>query len=295
MKTHSRATGRTVPSSAPQSQIHNAPRAKKSLGQNFLHDANIARKIVGALGIEPGDSVLEIGPGPGALSVHLQTSAAGRCFLVEKDNYWANFHAEKNNSTVFTSCEEAVSAINAGQAHAVLEGDALQVPWALFTGPWKMIGNLPYNVASPIMWDLFSRVPQLQRAVFMIQKEVGERLAAQPSTSHYGALSVWVQTFVQPRIEFIVPPQVFNPRPKVHSAVVSFTPRTTIHEKGNYAALAAVVKRCFQNRRKQLGTILKGQQAALDMLQSRGITLDARPENLTPEDFHFLAQTTIFP
>ena len=266
------------------------PLAKKSLGQNFLQDANIARKIVASLEIAPGDSVLEIGPGPGALSVHVEASNPSWYLLLEKDSAWAAFHAEQRGLLVQYSCAAALQSLNtaAARGRVVLEGDALHVPWETFTTPWKAVGNLPYNVASPMMWELFSRIPQLQRAVFMVQKEVGERLAAEPGSGKYGALSVWVQSFVRPRIEFIVPPQVFYPRPKVHSAVVSFVP---VGSPGTFVpeALAAFLKTCFQSRRKQLGSVFKGDLNVLDALQHRGIALTARPETLSPADFHFVS------
>ena len=271
------------------------PFAKKSLGQNFLQDANIARKIVAALCLEPRDRVVEIGPGPGALSVHIEEKTPDRYLLVEKDTKWALWHAEQREIFVQQSCHLAMHSLEnaAIPGRAVLEGDALQVPWQDFTGPWKAVGNLPYNVASPIMWNLFSTMPQLDRAVFMIQKEVGERLAAEPGTGKYGALSVWVQSHVRPKIEFIVPPQVFYPRPKVHSAVVSFAP---LPAERAFAPdnLAAFLKKCFQARRKQLGSIFKGNQSVIEALQQRGIALNARPETLTPADFHFVSSPKFF-
>ena len=269
------------------------PLAKKSLGQNFLQDANIARKIVATLHIEPTDAVLEIGPGPGALSVHIEESSPSRYLLLEKDRAWAAFHAEQRGLSVQQASAVALQSLETEPCgRAVLEGDALRVLWEDFIGPWKVVGNLPYNVASPMMWELFSRMPQLQRAVFMVQKEVGERLAAKPGTGKYGALSVWVQSFVQPKIEFIVPPQVFYPRPKVHSAVLSFTPLGTpcafVPE-----ALATLIKTCFQARRKQLGSIFKEDVNVLDALQHRGIAHNARPETLSPADFHFVSSFKI--
>ena len=253
-----------------------APRAKKSLGQNFLQDTNIARKIVDTLHIGPDDFVVEIGPGPGALSSIIVSRSPARLLLVEKDEHWAK--------------ERRETVIAQGTQPEVLCADALTVGWKAFPAPWKCIGNLPYNVASPLMWEIFSRARGLERAVFMIQKEVGQRITAQPGSGAYGALSVWVQTFMQARIEFIVPPQVFIPRPKVDSAVLSFVPLTTVPSSEEAGALAKTLHRCFQQRRKQLGTILKGSGLAEDALPSgSGITYTLRPERLTPEQFLILA------
>ena len=254
------------------------PRAKKSLGQNFLRDKNIARKIVEALEIAPGDSVLEIGPGPGALTGLILERKPGRLVLVEKDSHWAEERMRQGDG--------ALSAVLA---------DALTMSWERFATRWKFIGNLPYNVASPLMWDIFSRAAGLCRAVFMIQKEVGQRLTAGPDTSAYGALSVWVQSFVVPKVEFYVPPQVFHPRPKVDSAVLSFTPLGPARGDFSPPALAAALKACFQMRRKQLGTIVRAAGKSPEALSELGIDPRLRPENLSVATFHRLAGAGVFP
>lgn len=253
-------------------------RPKRSLGQNFLQDANIARKIVRTLEIGPEDSVLEIGPGPGALTGVLMDGKPARLVLVEKDRHWARERAEQG-----------------GNAVSVLLADALLMPWERFREPWKLIGNLPYNVASPLMWEIFSRASGLERAVFMIQKEVGQRIAAQPGTSAYGALSVWIQSFMRPKMEFIVPPHVFRPQPKVDSAVLSFVPLTPAgaggerHFEFEPKALAATLKHCFQMRRKQLGSIVRSLGGKPERLEEAGVDPRVRPEELAPEVFHKLA------
>ena len=254
-------------------------RAKKSLGQNFLVDRNIARKIVEALGITSTDRVLEIGPGPGALTRFITDARPACLVLAEKDHHWA--------------AERQKALAHSGVTGGTLLTDALTLPWSRFAAPWKIIGNLPYNVASPLMWDILSQAPGLERAVFMIQKEVGERITAAPGCKAYGALSVWVRTFAVPKLEFIVPPQVFRPQPKVDSAVLRFTPLPQEAKPGPEEArmLAALVHRCFQQRRKQLGTILKGAtpNAAIALEQS-GLSSQFRPEALSPEQFRDLAR-----
>lgn len=255
------------------------PRAKRSLGQNFLQDANIARKIVRVLDVGPDDRVLEIGPGPGALTEIIRQQQPSRLVLVEKDTHWA---------------WERMAA-GAGSLNVIL-ADALTLPWERFAEPWKFIGNLPYNVASPLMWELFSRASGLTLAVFMVQKEVGLRLAARPGTTAYGALSVWVQSFVRPRLEFIVPPHVFRPRPKVDSAVLAFRPLPASGAESRFdpVALSQTLKLCFQMRRKQLGTIIRSAYNDPDLLKQAGIDPRLRPEDLPPEAFHRLAQARIF-
>ena len=303
------------------------PRAKKSLGQNFLQDANIARKIVNALDIGPKDQVLEIGPGPGALSGIIQARGPARLVLVEKDPHWARERMLAGRGSV---CRDAASGLLCSPEQdrkspapspkaapslpddklrhdptfAVILADALTMPWERFSAPWKLIGNLPYNVASPLMWDIFSRTPGLVRAVFMIQKEVGQRIIAGPGTSAYGALSVWVQSHMRAKLEFIVPPQVFRPRPKVDSAVLSFEPlggpvRTMCRAacaRADFSpeALARTLKLCFQMRRKQLGTILRAGAFDPGVLEPLGIDARIRPESLGPSEFHKLARA-LFP
>ncbi|CAK7068956.1 MAG: Ribosomal RNA small subunit methyltransferase A [Desulfovibrio sp.] len=258
------------------------PRAKKSLGQNFLKDGNIARKIVDALDIGPNDYVVEIGPGPGALTESIAGKGPRHLTLVEKDEYWA----EERRSALLVNG----GLVNNDRAE-VLCADALTVTWEDFPAPWKCIGNLPYNVASPLMWDIFSRAKGLARAVFMIQKEVGQRIVAEPGTKAYGALSVWIQAFMRPCMEFIVPPQVFTPRPKVDSAVLSFIPREDAPAGAEKDALAKTLHLCFQQRRKQLGTILKSTKITEDALPpASGIAFTMRPERLTVAQFRVLAR-----
>ncbi len=254
------------------------PWAKRSLGQNFLRDPNIARRIVSLLDMGPGDRVLEIGPGRGALTGHvLETGravGAAACAAVEKDAALA-------------------AALKAEHPElALCVGDAMQMAWERLGRegrPWKVVGNLPYNVASPLMWELFSRAGGLERAVFMVQKEVGRRLAAQPGTKAYGALTVWVQSFVRPRVEFIVGPGAFSPRPKVDSAVLRFLPRDDV-EPFDREALSGLLKTCFQKRRKQMGNILKSWwNDDLDTwFAAPGRSPSMRPEDLSPGWFRSL-------
>jgi 16S rRNA (adenine1518-N6/adenine1519-N6)-dimethyltransferase len=264
-------------------------RAKKSLGQNFLHDRNVARKIVGELKVGPGDRVLEIGPGPGALTSLLLEAAPARLAVLEMDDNWSR-ELKRQWPELF-----------------VIQADALRFDWrrlrrqaggpAPEDGPdgegrgWKLIGNLPYNVASPIMWDAAATCPGLERAVFMIQKEVAQRLAAEPGTKAYGALGVWVQSFVHVRLAFTVPPTVFTPRPKVDSAVVVFTPRPEGENSFPARALDTLLKKCFQNRRKQIQGILRGCWSGdvAAVLERYGLGPASRPETLAPRAFQELA------
>lgn len=256
-----------------------AQHAKKSLGQHFLKYPETAERIVKLLRPTEGDRVLEIGPGPGALTGFLRELPLTNLLLVEKDDHWAATHAAKPLPQL-----------------EVRHADALLFPWEELTGPWKIIGNLPYNVASPLMWDLVRRTPELARAVFMVQKEVAERLRAAPGGKDYGALSVWIQSHVRVEWGFVVGPGCFTPPPKVDSAVVAFTPLSTGPLCFDAQALSQTLKICFQQRRKQLQSLLRQQGFADSMilLEKLGISPQARPETLSPPQFHALAQA-LFP
>lgn len=247
------------------------PRLKKSLGQHFLTNATLAGKIVDLLAPEPGDQILEIGPGRGRLTELLIQRPHARLALIEKDDYWAAYHA--------------------GQGRELLAADALQFDWPSLRcqGEWKLIGNLPYNVASPLIWDIVSSCSGYSRAVFMTQKEVAARICAKPDSRAYGALSVWVQAHARPKLEFDVAPGSFRPPPKVDSAVISLTP--AIDRPAHPDCLRELLQICFQQRRKQLAGIFRragkpGLESAMQLLQVDG---QLRPENLDCRQFVALA------
>ncbi len=249
------------------------PRAKKSLGQNFLQDKNIARLIVEALQLESHDRVIEIGPGPGALTQYIRQAKPDRLWLLEKDHYWAVKHGS-------AATEEVVLT------------DALTFAWHKLGKDfsWKIIGNLPYNMASLLMWDILSQA-RFTRAVFMMQKEVGERILATPGTRQYGALSVWLQSHVTACKVLPVPPSVFKPRPKVDSLVLAFTPLPVPSIFFNSGALVCLLRVCFQQRRKQLQKILRSffDERLMEWFEHQSIKPSARPEELTPKQFQALA------
>jgi 16S rRNA (adenine1518-N6/adenine1519-N6)-dimethyltransferase len=254
-------------------------RAKKSLGQNFLCDANIARKIVDALDIRPGDHVVEIGPGQAALTRHIAQRNPGRLVLLEMDDSLAD-SLERD----FPQAE-------------VVRGDALRFDWAgLAEGPGpKIIGNLPYNVASPLIWDIVS-LARFERAVFMVQLEAAQRLGAKPGGKDDGALSIFVQLNAAAELLFKVPPQVFRPMPKVTSAVVRFFLHPARPQDEERQRLAGALRLCFQMRRKQLGTILKLNDISNFEPLLRALDIDPvqRPETLAPERFLALAKALPF-
>jgi 16S rRNA (adenine1518-N6/adenine1519-N6)-dimethyltransferase len=256
-------------------------RAKRSLGQNFLVDPNLQRKIVEAVGPEPGDTVVEIGPGHGALTGHL----AGRVALlvaVELDDELAGVLAERY------SARPDVRVVHAD----VLEWEPGDV---LDRSPVKVIGNIPYNITSPILFRLLDWEPAPEQMVIMVQKEVADRLVAEPGEKDYGALTVGVRAAADVDRLFQVGRQAFRPVPNVDSTVVSIRPDPR-RRSGRDPALRSLTRAAFGMRRKQLQKILRtapgyGLDAATaeGTLETLGVRPEDRPETVDPATFIELA------
>jgi 16S rRNA (adenine1518-N6/adenine1519-N6)-dimethyltransferase len=249
-----------------------APRAKRRLGQHFLTDPRLLGRIADALGAGPGDTVLEIGPGLGGLTAAL-VGRAGRVVAIEKDG-------------------DLVPALRGRFPDAtIVLGDALELNWsALVGGPFLVAGNIPYNITSPLL-DKALDPPRPRRIVFLVQKEVADRVTAAAGDADFGALSVGVQSVARAERLFTVPAGAFQPRPKVDSAVLRLTPleRPLVapQDQGNFRRLVVGL---FGFRRKQMVRALReltgwtadGAGAAL---ARAGIAPHLRPEVLTPEAF----------
>lgn len=259
-------------------------RARKSLGQNFLIDPNIQRKIVEALGAGPEDEVLEIGPGRGALTDHL-AGAVRRLVLVELDDVLA---------------ERLAKRFEGDPSVTLVHGDILDVdPAKHLEDPAgaRVVGNIPYNITTPIIFHLLDR-PRPRSILLMVQDEVADRLVADVGTRAYGALTVGVRAVADVEKLFRVKRGSFRPVPGVDSAVVRITPsRPEPMDAAAEAALRTLVRACFQWRRKQLGKILRDhpdldvEPAEVEgILEEIGATLKQRPERVAPEQFRVLAQ-----
>jgi 16S rRNA (adenine1518-N6/adenine1519-N6)-dimethyltransferase len=250
--------------------------AKRSLGQNFLVDPNISAKIVARLRIGPEDTVIEIGPGRGALSGHILAAGPRAYLALEKDRELAARLPREHPG-----------------AHPALV-DALRLDWARLDAldGVKLVGNLPYNIASPLLWDICSQASRFVVGVFMVQHEVALRLCAAPGGRQYGALTAWTSSFARFDYAFKVSPGVFRPQPKVDSAVVAVTPRPLGERPEDPAGLATLLKRLFSMRRKQLAGILKPHwnDALAQACAGHGIEGRVRPETLTPGQFQELAK-----
>ncbi len=238
-------------------------RPKKSLGQNFLIDRNYQLKIVEAVRADyRQQTILEIGPGRGAITDHL-VSFARQLVLIEKDVLLAKALARKYHA----------------QKHVrVIEGDFLNWEGTL-PGEVLVVGNLPYNVASQIFIKLLRKGAPYKTLFLMFQKEVAERCVASPGNKDYGILSVWSRLLSQPKILFHLPPTVFNPKPKVQSAFVRFDLLGVAYEQEK--DFISFVKRVFGQRRKKISTILKKELRHLGTLTNEVATLlDLRAEVL---------------
>lgn len=251
-------------------------------------DVGAARRIVAALAPAPGDRVLEIGPGRGALTQHLAGRVA-RLVAVELDRDLA------------AALRQAYAATPGVE---ILEADARHVEVEVLFGgrPWKALGNLPYNLTTPLLFWLLEQRPAPEVAVVMVQREVAARLAAGPGTKDFGALTVNVQAAARVERLFDVPPRAFRPAPQVVSSVVRLVPHhPAALAPGEAARLRALAQAWFGRRRQQLGRILRATlpaaEAALaaSTLADHGIDLRARPEDVPVEVWLTLARRLATP
>lgn len=252
-------------------------RAKRALGQNFVVDANTVRKIARLANIDNHGHVLEIGAGLGSLTLALAETGA-QVTAVEVDDQ------------LIPLLHENVDPID---NITVVHADAMKLNWnELLVGGdhWALVANLPYNVATPLVADVLDFVPQVQRMLVMVQKEVGERFCASPSTEAYGALSVKVAFHATARIAGIVPPSVFLPRPNVDSALVEIVRHSEpIDAVINQKELFSLVRMGFAKRRKMLRGSLAG-RVSPEQFEEADIAPTARAEELSVHDWMRLAR-----
>ncbi len=256
-------------------------RAKRRLGQHFLTDPAILNGIVDALDPAPDDTVLEIGPGRGALTAILEARAR-RVGAIERD------------TDLIPQLERFLPGIE------IVSGDALALDWSAVVGESRflIIGNIPYNITTPLI-DKALAPPRQRRIVFLVQREVGDRVAAAPGSKAYGALSVGVQAVARPETMLAVPAQAFRPPPKVDSVVLRLTPLDSpLVEDGEVAVFRSVVTGLFASRRKQLQRAIRHltdwpRDVAVDVLSGLGIDPQARAESLSPAAFVALARALV--
>ncbi|MBT0779503.1 16S rRNA (adenine(1518)-N(6)/adenine(1519)-N(6))-dimethyltransferase RsmA [Paracoccus sp. pheM1] len=256
-------------------------RAKKQLGQNFLLDLNLTAKIARAAGDLTGCDVIEVGPGPGGLTRGLLAEGARHVLAIEKDARALPALAE-------------IAAAYPGRLE-VIHGDALEVdPLAHLSPPIRIVANLPYNVGTELLirWLTPAAWPPFwQSLTLMFQKEVAERIVAQPGGKAYGRLAVLAQWRSEARVVMTLPPEAFVPAPKVHSAVVHLTALPEPRYPADPAVLNRVVAAGFNQRRKMLRASLKGLHPEIEsLLVQAGIAPTARAEEVGLEQFCALAR-----
>ena len=242
---------------------------KKSLGQHFLRDENIVRKIVEALTTTPFTQLLEVGPGGGALTRHLLTLPGIELKAVELDKEKVEYLLKQFPS------------LNGKLMH--LDFLKMNIP---FTGPFTVVGNFPYNISSQILFTMLEWRASLETMVGRFQKEVAQRAAAPPGSKTYGVLSVLIQAFFRVDYLFDVPPGCFDPPPKVMSGVIRLTPRTTLPAMRSAADFTLLVKTAFGQRRKTLRNALK---PLFDIKELQDPLFDKRAEQLSVDDFGALS------
>lgn len=248
--------------------------AKKSLGQNFLVDQNIIRKIIQAIAPKSGDIIVEIGPGQGALTEHLLASGA-EVIALEKD----------------TRMVEPLTELSQKYDNRlkVILGDALEQDLTTISDmPYKLVGNLPYNVGTQMVFNALKLGKHIQGMTFMLQKEVVQRITAEVNSNHWGRLAVWCDLYTERRKLFDVPPTAFHPRPKVTSAIVSLVPRPEKKYTVDDNKLERILNQSFTQRRKMLRASLKS-TLSIEQIESTGVKATQRPETLTTQQFCMLS------
>ena len=254
------------------------PRPRPPLGQHFLSDATLLNNIANTLDPETGDVVLEIGAGRGALT-RVLAPRVGTLVAIERDPALASALAQE---------------LAGSHAHVtIVQGDALRLDWHVLTGgvaAFKVIGNIPYYITSPLIEKALT--PPLPRSVvFLVQREVADRLAAPPGSPSYGALSVGVQAAARVERLFIIKAGAFRPPPRVDSALVRLTPlERPLVTPEETAAFRAFVAACFSRRRKQLRNAVMAAtgasgSAVAALLERLGLDPMSRPEVITPDGF----------
>jgi len=255
--------------------------ARKSLGQNFLLDPRLTAKIAAASGDLRSARVIEIGPGPGGLTRALLAAGAAEVVVIERDD------------RCVIALQELAEAYP--DKLRIIPGDALALdPSALIEAPCRIVANLPYNIATPLLIGWLRKVTAYQSLTLMFQKEVAARLAAAPGDGAYGRLSILVQWLTEPRLMFDIPPGAFLPAPKVTSTVVHLVPRQSPLAPAPFQVLEEVTAAGFGQRRKMLRSSLKSLGVDTGrLIAEAGVVETARAEELSVEQFCAIARGVV--
>lgn len=253
--------------------------ARKRFGQNFLTDTGIITRLVRSIAPARDDLMVEIGPGQGALT---------RPLMDELDH----LHAVELDRDLIALLQRTLTA----RRLTLHEADALRFDFTTLVPDaqrrLRVVGNLPYNISTPLMFHLIRQIDVIQDMHFMLQKEMVERLVAVPGSSDWGRLSVMIQYHCRADFLFLVPPEAFRPAPKVDSAIVRLTPHAALpHPVTDYAVFAALVGQVFTQRRKAIRNGLKSFLSPAE-IEAAGIDPGLRPEQLSLADFAALGNAT---
>ena len=250
-------------------------RTRKRFGQHFLHDRNLVDRMVRTLALKQDDTVVEIGPGRGALTYPLLEDLP-HLHVVELDRDLITLLRQENTPDRLS----------------IHESDALKFDFRTLKPadkPLRVVGNLPYNISTPLIFHLLSQSDAISDMTFMLQKEVVDRLTASPGTRDWGRLSIMVQYYCQADYLFFVPPGAFSPPPKVDSAVVRLLPYPTLpHPADDEDHLRRLVAQAFTQRRKAIRNSLKS-LVSLEQFEAAGIDAGLRPDQLSVADYVALA------
>ena len=251
----------------------------KSLGQNFVVDPNTILKIIRAANIEKHQQILEIGPGLGSLTSQLSTTS--KVVAIELDRY------------LIPALEEVLNHFGERENVEIIHQDAMKIDWKEFfshrQGIWKMVANLPYNIATPLIVTLLENAPEIQSIFVMVQLEVGERFAASPKSKAYGIPSVKAQYWAETKVLGKVSPNVFLPIPKVDSAILQIIRKPSPPEV-NYTNFSRLIQTAFQHRRKMIRKSLTT-LIPMSNFTIAEISPQSRPEELSVADWVKLTNT----
>ncbi|MEC9211070.1 MAG: 16S rRNA (adenine(1518)-N(6)/adenine(1519)-N(6))-dimethyltransferase RsmA [Actinomycetota bacterium] len=251
----------------------------KSLGQNFVVDPNTILKIIRAANIEKHQQILEIGPGLGSLTSQLSTTS--KVVAIELDRY------------LVPALEEVLNHFGERENVEIIHQDAIKIDWKEFfshrQGIWKMVANLPYNIATPLIVTLLENAPEIQSIFVMVQLEVGERFAASPKSKAYGIPSVKAQYWAETKVLGKVSPNVFLPVPKVDSAILQIIRKPSPPEV-NYTNFSRLIQTAFQHRRKMIRKSLST-LIPISNFTIAEISPQSRPEELSVADWVKLTNT----
>ncbi|MEF9475253.1 MAG: 16S rRNA (adenine(1518)-N(6)/adenine(1519)-N(6))-dimethyltransferase RsmA [Candidatus Mariimomonas ferrooxydans] len=248
---------------------------KRPLGQHFLFDKNILKKIIDCSLVTSDDRVVEIGAGPGAMT-KLLAGHVKEVIAIEIDRKLAQ---RLKQSFSMTPNVEVITA------------DALKFPYETIKGKFKVVANIPFYITTPLLFRLLEFKDKISGMTLLLQKEVAQRIVASPGSRTYGVLSITARLYTKPALKFSVPKGAFSPPPKVDSAVVHFEIYSRpLYKMKDEAFFIKVVKTAFSQRRKTIANSLKSFDSIKEALQQSGIDCKLRPEVLSIEDFIRLAE-----